>query len=200
MFPRGLYGRGLSCLFETNGRAKMTLKIERFQPEGMNVRISNGQPSYSHVVTVSGAGKIVYTAGQLARDIDGNCVGKGDMRAQLEQTFQNLTAASRPPARPGPTSSRPTHSSPTSTNSRSALTCACATSVWRPRPARLTASPALPVPISWSRSRPWLSSIREGIRSLGPVDRLGNYFLARVRRSPLGVRQSGPLGHSRRSI
>src|SRR6266446_1532848 len=69
---------------------QMTLKIERFQPEGMNVRISNGQPSYSHVVTVSGAGKIVYTAGQLARDIDGNCVGKGDMRAQLEQTFQNL--------------------------------------------------------------------------------------------------------------
>jgi len=68
----------------------MTLKIERFQPEGMNVRMSNGQPSYSHVVTVSGAGKIVYTAGQLARDIDGNCVGRGDMRAQLEQTFQNL--------------------------------------------------------------------------------------------------------------
>ena len=29
-------------------------------------------------------------AGQLARDIDGNCVGKGDMRAQMEQTFQNL--------------------------------------------------------------------------------------------------------------
>src|SRR5580658_10171466 len=68
----------------------MPLKIERFQPEGMNVRLSNGQPSYSHVVTVSGTGKIVYTAGQLARDIDGNCVGKGDMRAQMEQTFKNL--------------------------------------------------------------------------------------------------------------
>ena len=40
-----------------------------------------------HVVTVSGTGKMVYTAGQLARDIDGNCVGKGDMRAQMEQTF-----------------------------------------------------------------------------------------------------------------
>jgi 2-iminobutanoate/2-iminopropanoate deaminase len=39
---------------------------------------------------VSGTGKIVYTAGQLARDIDGNCVGKGDMRAQMEQTFKNL--------------------------------------------------------------------------------------------------------------
>ena len=68
----------------------MPLKIERFQPAGMNVRTSGGQPSYSHVVTVSGTGKIVYTAGQLARDIDGNCVGKGDMRAQMEQTFQNL--------------------------------------------------------------------------------------------------------------
>src|SRR6266700_5780320 len=68
----------------------MTLKIERFQPEGMNIRISGGKPSYSHVVTVSGTGKIVYTAGQLARDIDGNCVGKGDVRAQMEQTFKNL--------------------------------------------------------------------------------------------------------------
>ena len=68
----------------------MVLKIERFQPEGMNIRMSGGKPSYSHVVTVSGSGKIVYTAGQLARDIDGNCVGKGDMRAQMEQTFQNL--------------------------------------------------------------------------------------------------------------
>ena len=68
----------------------MTFKIERFQPDGMNVRMCDGKPSYSHVVTVSGSGKIVYIAGQLARDIDGNCVGKGDMRAQMEQTFQNL--------------------------------------------------------------------------------------------------------------
>src|SRR6201991_979566 len=56
----------------------------------MNVRMSGGQPSYSHVVTVSGTGKLVFIAGQLARAIDGNCVGKGDMRAQMEQTFQNL--------------------------------------------------------------------------------------------------------------
>ena len=68
----------------------MVLKIERFQPTGMNVRLSGGQPAYSHVVTVSGTGKIVYIAGQLARDADGNCVGKGDMRAQMEQTFRNL--------------------------------------------------------------------------------------------------------------
>ena len=73
----------------------MVLTIERFQPEGMNVRLSGGQPSYSHVVTVSGNGKLVYIAGQLARDIDGNCVGKGDMRAQMEQTFKNLDSCLR---------------------------------------------------------------------------------------------------------
>jgi len=42
------------------------------------------------LVTVSGGAKIVYTAGQSARDIDGNCVGKGDLRAQMKQTYQNL--------------------------------------------------------------------------------------------------------------
>jgi len=30
---------------------EMALKIERYQPEGMNVRMSAGKPSYSHVVT-----------------------------------------------------------------------------------------------------------------------------------------------------
>jgi 2-iminobutanoate/2-iminopropanoate deaminase len=68
----------------------MPLQVERFQPEGMNVRMSAGQPSYSHVVTITGTGKLVYIAGQLARDVDGNCVGVGDMRAQMEQVFQNL--------------------------------------------------------------------------------------------------------------
>ena len=68
----------------------MALKIERFQPEGMNVRMSGGQPSYSHAVTVSGTGKLVFIAGQLARDIDGNCVGKGDMRAQIQQVGENI--------------------------------------------------------------------------------------------------------------
>jgi enamine deaminase RidA (YjgF/YER057c/UK114 family) len=71
-------------------RAQWSLRSSGFSRKGMNIRMSGGKPSYSHVVTVSGSGKIVYTAGQLARDIDGNCVGKGDMRAQMEQTFQNL--------------------------------------------------------------------------------------------------------------
>jgi len=70
----------------------MALKIERIQPPGMNVRMQQGKPAYSHVVSVTGPGRMIYVAGQLARDADGNIVGPGDMRAQLEQTFKNLDA------------------------------------------------------------------------------------------------------------
>ena len=68
----------------------MALEIERKQPAGMNVRMQQGKAAYSHVVTVNGPGKTVYIAGQLARDVDGTLVGKGDIRAQMEQTFKNL--------------------------------------------------------------------------------------------------------------
>ena len=37
-------------------------------------------------------GNTIYVAGQLPYDKDGNLVGKGDMRAQMEQTFKNLDA------------------------------------------------------------------------------------------------------------
>ena len=70
----------------------MALEIERKQPDGVNVRMQQGKPAYSHVVTVNGPGKTIYVAGQLARDTGGNIVGPGDMRAQMEQTFKNLDA------------------------------------------------------------------------------------------------------------
>jgi 2-iminobutanoate/2-iminopropanoate deaminase len=35
-------------------------------------------------------GQLLYVSGQVARDIDGNVVGKGDMRTQARQVFQNL--------------------------------------------------------------------------------------------------------------
>src|SRR5262249_26172157 len=68
------------------GGRVMAIKIDRIQPAGMNVRIQQGKPAYSHVVTVTGQGKTIYIAGQLARDAEGNIVGPGDMRAQLEQS------------------------------------------------------------------------------------------------------------------
>jgi len=42
---------------------------------------------YSHVAKV---GKTLYIAGQVAQDVEGNLVGKGDMEAQVRQVFNNL--------------------------------------------------------------------------------------------------------------
>jgi hypothetical protein len=53
----------------TNGREAAPLKIERFQPEGTKVRMSAGQPSYSHVVTISGTGKLVDMRAQMDPDV-----------------------------------------------------------------------------------------------------------------------------------
>ena len=47
---------------------------------------------YSQVAEVSG-GKIVFIAGQVAQDRNGNLVGKDDFRAQVQQVFENLKAA-----------------------------------------------------------------------------------------------------------
>lgn len=47
---------------------------------------------YSHVVVTS-PGKLVFIAGQVARDAKGNLVGKDDLKAQTDQVFANLKAA-----------------------------------------------------------------------------------------------------------
>ena len=48
---------------------------------------------YTHAVTAEGTGKLVHVSGQVSWDAAGNVVGKGDMRAQSEQVFGNVTAA-----------------------------------------------------------------------------------------------------------
>ena len=47
---------------------------------------------YTHVVVTS-PGKLVFISGQVARDKQGDLVGKGDLKAQAEQVFANLKAA-----------------------------------------------------------------------------------------------------------
>lgn len=47
---------------------------------------------YTHVVTTTG-GKMVFIAGQVAWDVKGEIVGKGDLRAQATQAYANLQAA-----------------------------------------------------------------------------------------------------------
>jgi 2-iminobutanoate/2-iminopropanoate deaminase len=81
-----------SCGGMNPRRRTLMATIERKQPPGVNVRMQQGKPAYSHVVTVTSPGKTIYIAGQLARDVEGNIVGPGDMRAQMEQTFKNLDA------------------------------------------------------------------------------------------------------------
>ena len=68
----------------------MAIKREKIQPSGVHVVIRAGQPAYTHVVTVSGTGKMIFVAGQLARNAQGVCVGKGDMRAQIQQVGENI--------------------------------------------------------------------------------------------------------------
>jgi len=47
---------------------------------------------YTHAVAIDG-GRMVFVAGQVAFDKDGNLVGKGDLRAQADKALDNLVAA-----------------------------------------------------------------------------------------------------------
>lgn len=47
---------------------------------------------YTHAV-VTKPGKLVFLSGQVANDLAGQLVGKGDLKAQTEQVFANLKTA-----------------------------------------------------------------------------------------------------------
>jgi 2-iminobutanoate/2-iminopropanoate deaminase len=69
------------------------MTIERIQePAGLQRPNFGGKDVYSHAVA-SRRPKMIFIAGQLARDINGNTVGKDDMRAQMRQVGENLKAA-----------------------------------------------------------------------------------------------------------
>ncbi len=44
---------------------------------------------YSHAARI---GDLVFVSGQVSQDVEGNIVGKGDVKAQTEQVFANLRA------------------------------------------------------------------------------------------------------------
>lgn len=58
-----------------------------FNPPALNP--ANG---FSHVVAAP-AGKTIYVSGQVSVNEKAEVVGKGDFRAQVEHTFENLKAA-----------------------------------------------------------------------------------------------------------
>lgn len=72
----------------------MSLQRERIQPDKLFVRKEGQQILYSQVVVVHAADhKQIYVAGQTPRDRQGNSVGQGDMRAQIEQVGENIKDA-----------------------------------------------------------------------------------------------------------
>ena len=72
----------------------MSAKRERIQSEKLHLRTSGGQVLYSQVMVVEVGGcRQIFVAGQTPRDRDGQCVGKGDMRAQIRQVFSNISTA-----------------------------------------------------------------------------------------------------------
>ncbi|HEY6834806.1 MAG TPA: RidA family protein [Pseudolabrys sp.] len=72
----------------------MGVKRERIQPEKLHVRKDGQRVLYSQVIVVEAADhRQIYVAGQTPRDQDGNCVGKGDMRAQIAQVGENIKHA-----------------------------------------------------------------------------------------------------------
>jgi 2-iminobutanoate/2-iminopropanoate deaminase len=65
---------------------------ENIFPEGLSKRIVGGHLLYAPVVTVV-PGKLVFVSGTLSRNSQGEIVGKGDMRRQIQQVFENIRTA-----------------------------------------------------------------------------------------------------------
>jgi enamine deaminase RidA (YjgF/YER057c/UK114 family) len=64
-------------------------KITRTNPNNISKPFSN----YTHVVTVEGAQKLLFCAGQVAADIDGKVLPPDDFAAQTKMVMQNLENA-----------------------------------------------------------------------------------------------------------
>ena len=60
---------------------------QTIQPKSLN----DPRPRYSQAILTEG-GKLLFIAGQTASDKDSNVVGKGDIKAQTRQVFDNIKA------------------------------------------------------------------------------------------------------------
>lgn len=63
-------------------------KVEYINPEGLN-----NNPAFTNVVVVTGNVKTVYIGGQDSINAEHQIVGKGDLKAQVEQVLKNLEIA-----------------------------------------------------------------------------------------------------------
>ena len=63
------------------------MATKTIQPESLN----DPRPRYSQGIQTDG-GRLLFIAGQTASDKSGNVVGKGDIKAQTRQVFDNIKA------------------------------------------------------------------------------------------------------------
>lgn len=63
------------------------MAIEVVQPDGLDV-----PKAYSHVIVATGS-RLVFIAGQVSNDVDGNLVASGDIATQARQVYGNLGRA-----------------------------------------------------------------------------------------------------------
>jgi len=68
-------------------RKDTSAHVRYINPPGLAVN-----PRFTQLVEISG-GRTILISGQVAYDKDGKVVGKGDIRAQSKQVFENLKAA-----------------------------------------------------------------------------------------------------------
>ncbi len=72
----------LVCLTSLFAVAAGAQEIQRINPEGMT------QPTaYTHVVRHN---NLLFLAGQVSTDADGNVIGEGDMKIQVRQVLENM--------------------------------------------------------------------------------------------------------------
>jgi len=77
----------LLAIFVFVGFAPLFAQTEFINPKGLAA-----PHGYTHVVAAK-PGKVVFVAGQVAMDAQGQLVGKSDLRAQAKQVFENLKTA-----------------------------------------------------------------------------------------------------------
>ena len=63
------------------------MTITMMNPEGLP------KSDVLHQVSVATGSRMVFVAGQVAWDADGNTVGEGDLAAQVEQCYLNIATA-----------------------------------------------------------------------------------------------------------
>jgi enamine deaminase RidA (YjgF/YER057c/UK114 family) len=79
-------------LAENIKRADANWSTVEHQPEPVTVGPPCRDQPPSVIVAITGGGRRVIVGGQVSRDTDGNVIGKGDMRAQIEQVSKNVQA------------------------------------------------------------------------------------------------------------